>query len=191
MAHIQYYGWGLKNRASLMPTREQVRRSIEIVTEARARLKGVLEIDFVAPDYYARRPKPCMGGWGRGILNITPTGKVLPCHAAESIPGLQFDNVRDKPIAEIWERSSAFNAFRGTGWMPEPCFSCEHREQDWSGCRCQALALTGDARNTDPACAKSPRHVEMLALAEAEAGTTELPPFQFRSAASAGRVERP
>lgn len=181
VAHIQYYGWGLKNRAALMPMREQVRRSIEIVTEARARLKGVLDIDFVAPDYYARRPKPCMGGWGRGVINITPTGKVLPCHAAETIPGLAFDNVRDKPLAEIWERSPAFTAFRGTAWMPEPCASCEFREQDWGGCRCQALALTGDARNTDPACAKSPRHAEMLALADAETRATALPPFAFRA----------
>lgn len=182
VAHIQYYGWGLKNRAALMPTREQVRRSIETVTEARTRLKGILEIDFVAPDYYARRPKPCMGGWGRGILNITPTGKVLPCHAAEAIPGLTFDTVRETSLADIWERSPAFNAFRGTGWMPEPCASCEFREQDWGGCRCQALALTGDARNTDPACSKSPRHAELLALADAEAGSSVLPPFQYRSA---------
>ncbi len=182
VAHVQYYGWGLKNRAALMPTREQVRRSIEIVTDARARLKGILEIDFVAPDYYARRPKPCMGGWGRGILNITPTGKVLPCHAAETIPGLSFDNVRDRSLAEIWERSPAFNAFRGTAWMPEPCVSCEFRELDWGGCRCQSLALTGDAGNTDPACSKSPRHAALLAMADAESTSAVSPPFHFRAA---------
>ena len=131
IAHVQYYGWGLKNRAALMPTRAQVMRSLEIVGEARVSLKGILDIDFVAPDYYARRPKACMGGWGRGILNVTPSGKVLPCHAAESIPALVFDNVRDQPLAEIWRSSAAFNAFRGTGWMAEPCKSCEFREQDW------------------------------------------------------------
>ena len=180
VAHVQYYGWALKNRASLMPTREQVRRSLEIVTEARAQLKGVLEIDFVAPDYYARKPKPCMGGWGRGIINVTPTGRVLPCHAAETIPGLVFDNVRDKPLAAIWHGSTAFNAFRGTDWMAEPCKGCEFREQDWGGCRCQAMALTGDPRNTDPACAKSPRHADLLALAEAESAS-DAPPLTFRA----------
>lgn len=189
VAHIQYYGWGLKNRAALMPTRDQVRRSMEVVTEARTRLRGILEIDFVAPDYYARRPKPCMGGWGRGILNITPSGKVLPCHAAETIPGLAFANVRDAPLAQIWQSSPAFNAFRGTAWMLEPCASCEHREQDWGGCRCQALAITGSAGNTDPACAKSPRHADLLALADGDAGTVAPPQFHYRTATTTHRSE--
>ena len=47
--------------------------------------KGILAIDYVVPDYYAKKPKSCMGGWGRQFLNITPAGKVLPCHAAESL----------------------------------------------------------------------------------------------------------
>ena len=132
-------------------------------TRARERLKGILAIDFVVPDYYARRPKPCMGGWGRGIINITPSGKVLPCHAAETIPGLAFDNVRDKPLREIWLDSEAFQAFRGTDWMREPCRSCELREVDWGGCRCQAFAFAGDAAATDPACDKSPLHANFAA----------------------------
>ena len=123
-----------------MPTRAQVMRSVEIVHAARERLKGILVIDFVVPDYYATWPKPCMGGWGRGIINVTPSGKVLPCHAAETIPGLRFDNVRDKPLAEIWLAGQAFQKFRGTEWMIEPCRSCERREIDWGGCRCQAFA---------------------------------------------------
>ena len=127
-----------------------------------------------------------MGGWGRGSLNITPTGKVLPCHAAETIPGLAFDNVREQTLPEIWQSSPAFTAFRGTDWMAEPCRTCEHRERDWGGCRCQALALTGDAANTDPACAKSPRHADLLALAEAEAVTDAnaglKPAFVYRKA---------
>jgi pyrroloquinoline quinone biosynthesis protein E len=176
VAHVQYYGWALRNRQALMPTREEVLRSAELVEAARERLKGVLSIDFVVPDYYASRPKPCMGGWGRGIVNVTPSGKVLPCHAAETIPGLVFDNVRDRPLRDIWLNSQAFQAFRGTSWMREPCRSCEFREIDWGGCRCQAFAFAGDAALTDPACAKSARHAEFAGLAQDEAS---LPPPQF------------
>jgi pyrroloquinoline quinone biosynthesis protein E len=179
VAHIQYYGWALRNRAALMPTRAQVRRSMEIVEEARERLKGVLVIDFVVPDYYATWPKPCMGGWGRGIVNVTPSGKVLPCHAAETIPGLVFDNVRDRPLADIWLNGQAFQKYRGTDWMLEPCRSCERREIDWGGCRCQAFALAGDARAADPACVKSERHAELVALAEREAAGPA-PAFSYR-----------
>lgn len=179
VANVQYYAWALANRAALMPTRDQVRRSIAIVKAAQERLKGILAIEYVAPDYYARRPKPCMGGWGRGIINITPSGRALPCHAAETIPGLEFDNVRERPLADIWHNSSAFNAYRGTAWMPEPCQSCELKEKDWGGCRCQALAIAGDAAATDPACDRSPRHAELVALAETEAAA-EPPPFRYR-----------
>jgi pyrroloquinoline quinone biosynthesis protein E len=179
VAHVQYYGWALRNRAALMPTRAQVTRSIEIVQEARERLNGILVIDFVVPDYYATWPKPCMGGWGRGIINVTPSGKVLPCHAAETIPDLIFDNVRDTPLAQIWLHGHAFQKFRGTEWMIEPCRSCERREIDWGGCRCQAFALAGDAAAADPACVKSSRHGELVALAEREAGQPP-PPFIYR-----------
>jgi pyrroloquinoline quinone biosynthesis protein E len=179
VAHIQYYGWALQNRAALMPTRAQVKRSIDIVNDARQRLKGILSIDFVVPDYYATWPKPCMGGWGRGIVNVTPSGKVLPCHAAETIPGLIFDNVRDKPLEQIWLHGQAFQRFRGTDWMIEPCRSCERREIDWGGCRCQAFAMAGDAAAADPACVKSDHHAAMVALAEQEAGAPS-PPFIYR-----------
>jgi pyrroloquinoline quinone biosynthesis protein E len=179
IAHVQYYGWALRNRAALMPTRAQVMRSMEVVQEARERLKGILVIDFVVPDYYATWPKPCMGGWGRGIINVTPSGKVLPCHAAETIPGLLFDNVRNKPLAEIWLNGQAFEKYRGTDWMMEPCRSCERRELDWGGCRCQAFAFTGEAAAADPACVKSSRHAELVALAEREAGAPP-PPFAYR-----------
>jgi PqqA peptide cyclase len=176
VAHVQYYGWALHNRQALMPTRDQVLKSAELVEAARERLRGVLVIDFVVPDYYASRPKPCMGGWGRGIVNVTPSGKVLPCHAAETIPGLVFDNVRDRPLRDIWLNSEAFRAFRGTSWMPEPCRSCEFREVDWGGCRCQAFAFAGDAALTDPACAKSALHAKFAQVAQQEAS---LPPPQF------------
>jgi PqqA peptide cyclase len=179
VAHVQYYGWALQNRRALMPTREQVMRSAELVAQARDRLKGILVIDFVAPDYYASRPKACMGGWGRGIINITPSGKVLPCHAAESIPGLAFENVRDRSLRDIWLASDAFQKFRGLEWMREPCRSCEFREVDWGGCRCQSLAFTGAAEAADPACAKSQYHAAFTRVAEDESSAAA-PPFAYR-----------
>ena len=145
IAHVQYYGWAYLNRAALIPTYDQTLESIEFVERERERLKGVLTIDMVVPDYYAKRPKPCMGGWGKGFMNITPAGKVLPCHAAETIKTLNFDNVQDRPLLDIWLNSDAFNAFRGTAWMKEPCRSCAFKEIDFGGCRCQAMAITGDA----------------------------------------------
>lgn len=179
VAHVQYYAWALKNRAALMPTREQVLWSAELVEKAKERLKGILVFDFVVPDYYAKFPKPCMGGWGRGIMNITPAGKVLPCHASESVPGLQFDNVKDKPLAEIWLNGQAFQKYRGTDWMQEPCRSCPRREQDFGGCRCQAFAITGDATATDPACTYSPFHRQFAALGEVDA-KKQAPEFVYR-----------
>src|SRR6266487_4689309 len=166
IAHVQYYGWALKNRAALMPTRTQVERAVAAVEALRARHQGRIVIDAVVPDYHARFPKPCVGGWGRRWLNVTPVGKVLPCHAAESLPGLEFWSVRERPLADVWENSPAFRAFRGTDWMQEPCASCPRRFEDFGGCRCQAFALTGDARATDPVCQFSPKHGLVAALAE-------------------------
>ena len=165
IAHVQYYGWALKNRAALMPAAEQVKRAVVEVEELRARHHGKIVIDAVTPDYHARYPKPCVGGWGRRSLNVTPSGRVLPCHAAESIPGLEFWNVRDHSLADIWRSSPAFNAFRGTDYLPEPCASCERREIDFGGCRCQAYLLTGNARATDPVCHLSPDHARVIELA--------------------------
>jgi pyrroloquinoline quinone biosynthesis protein E len=166
IAHVQYYGWATENRAMLMPTKEQVERAVHRVDELRQRHHGIIVIDAVVPDYYARFPKPCVGGWGRRSLNVTPSGKVLPCHAAESIPGLEFWSVRDHSLLDIWQSSPAFTAFRGTDWMQEPCASCPRRFEDFGGCRCQAFALTGDARATDPVCHLSPRHAIVTELAE-------------------------
>jgi pyrroloquinoline quinone biosynthesis protein E len=171
IAHVQYYGWALKNRAALMPTREQVDEAVRKVEMLRAKHHGCIVIDAVVPDYYARFPKPCVGGWGRRSLNVTPAGKVLPCHAAEVIPGLEFWNVRQHSLGDIWRASPAFTAFRGTDWMQEPCKSCERREQDFGGCRCQAFLIAGDARAADPVCHLSPHHalVEQLAAAREDA----------------------
>jgi PqqA peptide cyclase len=176
IAHVQYYGWALENRAVLMPTREQVDRAAALVEDLRARHHGRIVIDAVVPDYYARYPKPCMGGWGRRSLNVTPAGKVLPCHAAESIPGLEFWSVHAHPLAEIWEFSPAFNAFRGTAWMQQPCMSCPRRDQDFGGCRCQAFALAGDAAATDPVCHLSPARPHVTALAAVQDDA----PYRYR-----------
>jgi len=170
VANVQYYGWALKNRAALMPTLQQIEDCTAIVEAAQQRLKGVLAIDYVVPDYYALRPKKCMGGWGRQFFNISPSGKVLPCHAAETITGLAFDSVRSgASIAEIWRNSEALNRYRGTGWMQQPCASCTFKEIDFGGCRCQAFALAGDAAATDPACSLSLLHERIFKTAESEA----------------------
>ena len=176
VAHVQYYGWALANRATLLPTRAQLDEATGIVQAARAAHKGRLVIDYVVPDYHASRPKPCMGGWGQRFLAISPAGDVLPCHAAQSITGMVFANVRDTPLAQAWAHSPAFEAFRGTDWMPAPCQGCAHAERDWGGCRCQAFALTGDAAATDPACTLSPHH-HLLAEAVAEAADGD---FRYR-----------
>jgi PqqA peptide cyclase len=178
VAHVQYYGWALANRAALLPTRVQLEGATALVEAARDRLKGRMAIDYVVPDYYARRPKACMGGWGRRFLNVTPAGTVLPCHAAETLPGLSFPNVAEASLADIWTTDPAFARFRGTSWMPDPCRSCERREIDWGGCRCQAYALTGDAARTDPACALSPDH-DLLIAARADAAGSA-PDFTYR-----------
>jgi pyrroloquinoline quinone biosynthesis protein E len=179
VAHTQYYGWALVNRAALMPTWEQVKTAMKIVEEARERLKGRMVIDQVVPDYYAKYPKPCMGGWASRALNVTPAGKVLPCHAAESIPGLVFHNVKDKSLGEIWYESDAFNAYRGDGWMEEPCTSCERAPTCRGGCRCQAMALSGKAAAADPACHLSPFHDQMHAMAVADSGRGQVE-FRYR-----------
>jgi PqqA peptide cyclase len=175
VAHVQYYGWALHNRGAFLPTRKQLDQATETVEAARVRLKGRLVIDYVAPDYHAKFPKACMDGWGRRFLNVTPSGKVLPCHAAETLPGFHFLSVRQARLGDIWRESEAFNRFRGTAWMPEPCRSCERREIDWGGCRCQAFALTGKAAATDPVCVLSPDHSVLdAAIHEAEAPSPNL-----------------
>src|SRR3984885_12600348 len=158
VAHAQYYGWALKNRSALLPTRAQLDRALKVVATAEERMRGRVRIDMVVPDYHARFPKACMGGWGRQLMLIDPAGRALPCHAAGVIPGMQFDNVRDHDLGWIWTSSAAFQKFRGEDWMPEPCRSCDRRKEDFGGCRCQALLLTGDANATDPVCELAPAH---------------------------------
>lgn len=187
IAHVQYYAWALLNRASLMPTKEAFLVAAKQVEEAREKYKGVIVIDAIVPDYYAKFPKPCMGGWARGIVNVTPSGRVLPCHAAESIKTLAFDNIKERPLADIWLNGAAFQAYRGTSWMKEPCRSCPRKEIDYGGCRCQAFALTGDAANTDPACSLSPMHAQWQAVAEVESHNPDVPEFIYRRVGGAAK----
>jgi len=157
LANVQFYGWAFRNRAALLPTREQVDRARNIATAAKARLAGKIDIFYVLPDYYETRPKPCLNGWGQRYLNVNAIGDVLPCPTASSaIPHLRFENIRTRDLGWIWRESESFNRFRGTEWMPEPCRSCPQKEIDFGGCRCQAALLTGKAANTDPVCEFSP-----------------------------------
>ena len=164
LANTQYYGWAFQNRAALLPARAQVEAAEQIARAAKQRLFGKMEILFVVPDYYSTRPKPCMNGWGRRHLTINPRGDALPCPTAGEIKDLRFDNVRSRSLDWIWGESEAFNRFRGTEWMPDPCRSCEFREVDFGGCRCQAALLTGDSGATDPACELSPYREKLTAF---------------------------
>jgi pyrroloquinoline quinone biosynthesis protein E len=163
-ANVQYYGWAFANRDSLLPTREQLTQSIDFLKKAQERVAGKIKVEYVVPDYYAKYPKPCMGGWGRKLMLITPSGDALPCHAARVIPGLSFDNVKDRALREIWEESKAFQKFRGEAWMQEPCKTCDRRTLDFGGCRCQALLLASDAAATDPVCSLSPQRPKVDAI---------------------------
>ena len=166
VAHVQYYGWALTNRDRLMPTPSQVEKSVRLIAEAQSRLSGRIQLQAVLPDYYARYPKTCVGGWGRQMMLIDPSGQALPCHAAGIIPGLEFDSVRTHSVQWLWEQSSAFNRFRGHDWMTQPCSDCDRKEIDFGGCRCQAFQLTGDATNTDPACSLSDQHENLVAITQ-------------------------
>ena len=180
LANTQYLGWALVNRQSLLPTRAQLSTARAAAAEAKKRLRGRMEVLFVTPDYYGEYPKSCMEGWARRFLVVSADGLALPCHAAHSLPGLEFENVRDRPLAEIWSDSAAFNAYRGEDWMREPCRSCERRSVDFGGCRCQAYQLAGDARAADPVCKLAPAH-GLVETARAEALEDEVPAARYRS----------
>ena len=158
LANTQYLAWALENRAALLPTREQLSAARAVALREKARLRGKMDVLFVLPDYYSDEPKACMSGWGKRYILVNPEGLALPCHLAHTLTGLHFDNVKERSLADIWEHSEGFRAFRGEEWMSEPCRSCERRSIDFGGCRCQAFHLTGDMTRTDPACALSPDH---------------------------------
>lgn len=182
IACVQFHGWALTNRAALQPTRAQVDAAARLIAERRTELSGVLAIDFVPPDYFSDFPKPCMGGWGVAGLVIAPDGRVLPCHAADSIPHLRFQTVRAAALGDIWRDDPAFNAYRGTDWMPEPCRSCERKTVDFGGCRCQAMALAGDPAAADPVCSRSPHRPQIDDLLRGETGQSAEIPWRRRRA---------
>jgi pyrroloquinoline quinone biosynthesis protein E len=194
LANTQYYSWAFVNREHLLPTNDQLRRA-EAVTDAwRAKLEGRTKLFFVAPDYHEGKPKRCVNGWGSTFLNITPDGTALPCHTARMLPGLRFPNVREASLSEIWFDSDGFNRYRGTGWMKEPCRSCDRREEDLGGCRCQAYLIAGDAEAADPVCAKSPhndRVRELVARVDAGATAVREQPLVFRDRAASMRLGTP
>ena len=168
LANTQYYGWAWHNREQLLPSREQLERAEAVTQRFRGRPEQKMKVFFVVPDYFERRPKPCMNGLGSIFLTVTPDGTALPCHAARMLPGLTFPNVRDHSVEHIWRDSESFNHFRGDDWMKEPCRSCPEKTKDFGGCRCQAYLMTGDPANTDPVCDLSPHHhlvTEMVAKA--------------------------
>jgi len=111
-ANVQYYGWGFANRDLLLPTRQQLDDFMAKVKSAEERLRGKIRVEYVVSDYYAKYPKPCMGGWGRKVMLIAPNGEALPCHAAKVIPGLRFETAKKKPLREIWAQRAAFKSFR-------------------------------------------------------------------------------
>ncbi|GAA2344266.1 pyrroloquinoline quinone biosynthesis protein PqqE [Saccharopolyspora halophila] len=158
LANTQYYGWGLRNRDLLLPSREQLAGAEAVYRRRKEELASRMELLWILPDYYESYPKPCMGGWAQSAFTVAPDGMVYPCPVAADIDSLSFPSVRSSSLAWIWEEAPAFQAFRGTDWMPDPCRSCDRREIDFGGCRCQAFALTGDAARTDPVCVYSPDH---------------------------------
>lgn len=181
LANTQFYGWAFANQRELLPMREQVERADAIAQRESERLRGRMQVIYVLPDYYEKRPKPCLHGWGSRGMTVNPRGDVLPCQAAESIPGLVFDNVRQRGLGEIWRGSEAFNRFRGTEWMPEPCQSCAFKEVDFGGCRCQAALLADDPAATDPVCEFSPHRTQIdVLLHEINAQPTSIPAWRHR-----------
>jgi pyrroloquinoline quinone biosynthesis protein E len=180
LANTQYMGWALANRARLLPTQDQLDRAREVAAEARERLRGKMEILFVLPDYYSGYPKACMDGWARRFIVVAPDGLALPCHGAHTLPGFEFPNVREKSLGFAWNESEGFRRFRGDAWMPEPCKSCDRKNIDFGGCRCQAFHLAGDAALTDPACRLSPHH-GIVERARKEAESEPEAPYRYRS----------
>ncbi|HEX4351361.1 MAG TPA: radical SAM protein, partial [Polyangiales bacterium] len=185
LANTQYLGWALANRSALLPSAAQIDRARAIADDARERLRGRLELLFVLPDYQAEVARPCMQGWARRYMLITPDGLVLPCHQAHTLPGLAWERIGARSLADIWRDSDGLNAFRGERWMVEPCRSCERRSLDFGGCRCQAFHLTGHAERTDPACPLSPDHAQVTDAREA-AETPSLVALRYRKVPQSG-----
>ncbi|AOF86002.1 coenzyme PQQ biosynthesis enzyme PqqE [Hydrogenophaga sp. RAC07] len=189
LANTQYYGWAWVNRDHLMPTHEQLIEAEAVVNRYREKIGQRCKLLFVVPDYFEQRPKACMNGWGSVFLSVAPDGVAMPCHNARDLPGLKLPNVRDMALADIWQKSQAFNAFRGEDWMKPPCRSCDERHNDFGGCHCQAFLITGDATQADPVCSKSPHHEKVVQLVKQAPAMRHIP-IVFRSDAES-RVLHP
>jgi len=189
LANTQYYGWAWVNRDHLMPTHEQLIEAEAVVNRYRDKIGKRCKLLFVVPDYFEERPKACMNGWGSVFLSVAPDGVAMPCHNARDLPGLKLPNVRDMALADIWQKSQAFNAFRGEDWMKPPCRTCDERHKDFGGCHCQAFLITGDATQADPVCSKSPHHDKVVQLVKKAPAQRHIP-IVFRSDAES-RVLHP
>lgn len=188
LANAQYLGWALQNRAALLPTRDQLGRARAIAADAKERLRGKMEVVFVTPDYYSEYPKSCMDGWGRRFIVVNPEGLALPCHLAQTLPGLRFDNVAQQHLADIWHHSAGFNRFRGDGWLPDPCRTCDRRAKDFGGCRCQAFHVTRNADAMDPTCSLSPAHGHIESARSQATSLAGVPVlFEYRSGRGSAR----
>ena len=188
LANTQYYSWAYLNRDQLLPTREQLRRAEAVTDHWRRKLGGRLRLFFVAPDYHDGVAKKCANGWGSTMMVVTPDGSALPCHTARMLPGLAFPNVRDASVRDIWFDSEGFNRYRGTGWMQEPCASCDQREVDLGGCRCQAYLIANDPAAADPVCRLSPHHGDVVTAVERALAPVREQPIVFRDRAASLRL---
>ena len=194
LANTQYYSWAFLNRDQLLPTRAQLERAEAVADAWRERLGSAMRLFFVAPDYHEGKAKKCVNGWGSMFLTVVPDGTALPCHTAKMLPGLAFPNVREQSLREIWFDSEGFNRYRGTGWMKEPCASCEFKEEDLGGCRCQAYLIANDPAAADPVCRFSPHHAQVraaVAQAGAAASGGVVRPLVFRDPANSRRLTEP
>jgi pyrroloquinoline quinone biosynthesis protein E len=195
IANTQYYSWAYVNRDQLLPTHEQLKHAERITDAWREKLGNKMRIFFVAPDYHEGKAKKCVNGWGNMFLTVAPDGTALPCHTAKMLPGLSFPNVREQALREIWFESEGFNRYRGTGWMKEPCSSCEYKEEDLGGCRCQAYLIARDAEVADPVCRKSPHHAKVVEAVEraetaAASGRVAEHPLVFRDPKNSRQLAR-
>ena len=191
LANTQYHGWAFLNRAALMPTEAQLAEAEAVTERWRQKLGKAMRILFVTPDYQSKKPKKCMNGWGEVFLAITPDGLALPCHTARMLPGLEFPDVRQHSIEWIWRDSPLFNRYRGTAWLPETCQTCDDKDKDHGGCRCQAFMLTGNPDATDPVCPKSPDHALVTAALRDAERPDNTRPLVFRDPKESRRLARP
>jgi pyrroloquinoline quinone biosynthesis protein E len=191
LANTQYYSWAYLNRDQLLPTREQLRHAESVTDRWRQQLGERMRIFFVAPDYHEGVAKKCANGWGSTMMVVTPDGTALPCHTARMLPGLAFPNVRESSVRDIWFDSEGFNRYRGTGWMKEPCASCDQREVDLGGCRCQAYLIANDPAAADPVCRLSPHHAQVVEAVERARAPVREQPIVFRDRESSLRMGRP